>query len=300
MSSSTLSLLVSTEYRNDIKSKSFWIGTFLLPIVGVAFGFIVGYLMDSSDAMKEMNTATAPKGDISAEQAIGMMTGVMLVIFIMVYGAQIFNKVKTEKTNRICEVLVSSIPGRTLMISKVISVALVGITQILVWAALLIGILAVIYFFVPLSFELTDVLSPRNFLLLIVAILYFIGGFMFYGSLFAACGAITDRNNENQSYMTVVTMVLMMSMYVGMFATDNSGSALARICFYLPFTSPSVGGVLGISGEASWWQTALSLITLFGSAIFMTSLAGKIYTSALLLKGKKFSPRDIIVFLRSK
>lgn len=298
--SSQLSLLVATEYRNDIKSKSFWIGTFLLPVIAVAFGFIVGYLMDSSDAMREMNSVTAPKNEMTAAQAIGMMTGVLLVIFIMIYGAQIFNKVKTEKTNRISEVLVSSIPGRTLMISKVISVALVGITQILIWGLLVVGLTGVIFLIAPLPFNLSSLISLHTLGLMAIGMLYFIGGFLFYGSLFAACGAITDRNNENQSYMTIITMILMMSMYVGMFATDNATSILARICFYLPFTSPSVGGVLGIAGEATWWQTALSLVLLFGGAFVMISLAGKIYTSALLLKGKKFSPRDIMVFLRSR
>lgn len=297
---SVLSLLVSTEYRNDIKSKSFWIGTFIFPIIAVAFGLIIGYLMNSSDAMKEVNTAAGPADDISDAQAIGMLSGVLLVIFIMSYGAQIFNKVKTEKTNRISEVLVGSVPGRILMISKVISVGLIGFTQMLVWGLLIVGILAVVFMFVPIDFSLSSVVNLRTIGMIIIALLYFMGGFLFYGSLFAASGALTDRNNENQAYLTIVTFVLMLSMYLGMFATDNGSSVLAQICMYVPFTSPAVGGVLGISGEVPWWEVALSLIALYGSAFIMTAIAGKIYTSALLLKGKKFSPRDIIVFLRSK
>lgn len=297
---SILSLLVGTEYRNDIKSKSFWIGTFLFPVIAVAFGFIVGYLMDSSDAMKEMNSATGPSHEITTEQGIGMMSGVLLVVFIMAYGAQIFNKVKTEKTNRISEVLVGSVPGRTLMISKVISVALIGLTQMLVWMGLILGIVAIIFLFIPSGISIGSVLTLHTFAMLIVAVLYFIGGFLFYGSLFAASGALTDRNNENQTYMTIITFVLMLSMYLGMFATDNGTSILAQVCLYVPFTSPAVGGVLGVSGDARWWQVCLSLLVLYGSAFAMTALAGKIYTSALLLKGKKFTPRDILIFLRSK
>lgn len=297
---STLSLLISTEYRNDIKSKSFWIGTFLMPVIIIAFGFVIGFLMDSSDAMKEVGATTGPKQEMTDDQAIGMLSGILLVMFILAYGAQIFNKVKTEKTNRICEVLIGSVPGRTLMISKVISVALVGLTQILIWAFLMIGIFGIVIIFIPMVSGIGSIFTLRNMGMLLLALLYFAGGFLFYGSLFAATGALTDRNNENQSYMTIITFLLMISMYVGMFATDNANSLLAKICFYVPFTSPAVGGVLGISGIASWWQTLLSLASLFGCAFMMISLAGKIYTSAILLKGKKFSPKDIIVFLRSK
>lgn len=298
--SSVLSLLVGTEYRNDIKTKSFWLGTFLMPLITVAFGLIVGYLMSSSDAMQEVNTTTSPDKDMTAEQAIGMMSGVLLVIFIMIYGAQIFNKVKTEKTNRISEVLVGSVPGHTLMVSKVISVGLVGITQMLVWGAMIAGIFAVVLLFAPIDLPLADILNLRTLWMLLVALAYFLGGFLFYGSLFAASGALTDRNNENQTYMTIVTFTLMISMYIGMFSTDNSSSLLAQACFYIPFTSPAVGGVLGVSGELPWWQTLISLIVLYGNALFMIGIAGKIYTSALLLKGKKFTPRDILVFLRSR
>lgn len=298
--SSILSLLVATEYRNDIKSKSFWLGTFLLPIIAVAFGFIIGYLMDSSDAMKEMNKTTSPGDDLTAEQVFGMMSGVMLVIFIMIYGAQIFNKVKTEKTNRISEVLVGSVPGHTLMISKVISVGLIGLTQLIVWGALIAGIFATVCVFAPVNLHITDLLNLHTLAMMLVAIAYFFGGFLFYGSLFAASGALTDRNNENQTYMTIITFVLMLSMYIGMYSTDNGTSFLTQVCFYLPFTSPAVGGVLGVSGALPWWQTLLSLLVLYGSSLFTVSIAGKIYTSALLLKGKKFSPRDIMVFLRSR
>ena len=297
---SILSLLISTEYRNDIKSKSFWIGTFLFPIFILVVGFVVGFLMEGSDAMQEVGAATGPDNEITTEQAIGMTSGILLVIFIMSFGAQIFNKVKTEKTNRISEVLIGSVPGRTLMIAKVISVALVGITQMLIWAALIIGLAFVIFLFLPVDISIGEIFTPRNLLYLLIALLYFTGGFLFYGSLFAASGALTDRNNENQTYMTIITFTLMISMYIGMYATDNGASLLSKFCFYIPFTSPCVGGVISISGASTWWETLLSLLSLFGCAFVSIAIAGKIYTSAILLKGKKFSPKDILVFLRSK
>lgn len=295
---SKLWLLVSKEYSNDVRSKSFWISTFLLPLLIVGFGAFIAYLSSESEVMH----SSTPNTDVemSVEQGIGMTTGVFLVIFIMMYGAMIFNKVKAEKTNRIVEVLVSSIPGRTVMISKVISVVLFGLTQMLVWLILIVGLVFAIQVFIPFSFEISTLLSPRVLKIIGLAMLYFLGGFAFYGSLFSICGAVTDRNNENQGYMTIVTMTLMVSMYLAMYSVDNAVTALAQACFYIPFTSPAVGSLLAIGNIASWWQILISLVLLFGSSYFFLIIAGKIYTSAVMLKGKKLSLRDIRTFIRAK
>lgn len=295
---SKLWLLIRKEYLGDIRSRSFWITTFLTPLLIVGFGAFIGYLSSQSEFMH----SSQPNSDyeMSAEQGVGMMSGIFLVIFIMMYGAMIFNKVKTEKTNRIVEVLVSSIPGRTIMISKVISVALFGLTQMVVWAFLIAGLIFTIHLFMPVAFDLSIFFNPTALKLLGIALLYFMGGFLFFGSLYAACGALTDKNNENQSYMTMVTMILMVSMYVAMFAIDNPFSGLTQVCFYLPFTAPSVGALLSIGQMAAWWETVLGLTVLYGSSYLMLVLAGKIYTSAVMLKGKKLTLRDIRTFLSAK
>lgn len=287
----------------DVKAKSFWISTLLVPLLIAGFGVFISFLGSESDAMVmfSKSTSVTPDKDISSMQVMGMLCGIFLSMFVMMYGAQIFNKVKSEKCNRIVEVLVSCVSGRTVMLAKVISVALVGLTQILLWVILIVGIIIVTCFIIPPgSIDFTVLLRTDVLCGMLVALLYFIGGFVFYGALFAAAGALTDRNNENQGYLSLLMLLLMASFYIGIFATDAEGSALAEICFYLPFTSPTVGAVQSIGGLVSWWQTLLSILTLYGCSIIAMSMAGKIYTSAVLLKGKKFTPKDIITFLKAK
>ena len=295
-----LKTIIAHEYIMDIRGKGFWIATFLMPILILGFGFFIGYISHDSDAMKDMVAPTSPKEDLSMLQLVGMLVGMFLTMFVMIYGAQIFNKVKNEKTNRIVEIIVASVPGRTMMLAKVISVGLVGLTQILLWGLLIGVIMFVAYLIAPIHIPIEELLDYQLLSALAWGIVYFIGGYIFYGSMFAAVGALTDRNNENQEYMTIITFILLASFYIGMYAVDNQGSALTVWCSYIPLTSPTIGAVSVISGSMSLWQALLSVVILFVTAFFSLSVAGKIYTSALLLKGKKFSPKDILTFLKAK
>lgn len=295
-----LKTIISKEYAMDIKSKSFWVSTFLVPLLLIGFGIFIGIMSEESEAMKEMSEATAPSQDLTGMQVLAMMMGIFLTFFIMIYGAQIFNKVKSEKTNRIVEIIVACVPGRTMMLAKVISVGLVGLTQLFIWGLLLFGLLFVVYIFLPVNIPFEELLDVRVLMTFIWGVLYFLGGYVFYGSLYAAVGALTDKNNENQGYVTLITFILMASFYIGIFSVDNLDSSLTIYCNYIPFTSPTIGAVSAISGGITWWEAMISLLILYVTAGIFLSLAGKIYTSALLLKGKKFSPKDIITFLKSK
>ncbi len=135
---SKLSIIVRNEYMTDIRSKSFWIGTFLMPVIFVLFGVFIGYMAESSDTLlATSNPLASPDNPKTGWQIAGMLVGILLTLFIMIYGAQIFNKVKSEKCNRIMEVLSTCVNGRTMMLGKIISVALVGLTQMALWAVLL-------------------------------------------------------------------------------------------------------------------------------------------------------------------
>lgn len=297
---SKLSTIISAEYRLEVKSRTFWITTFLFPIIIIAIGGFVGYLMTESESMQEVGKMSpAPSHDISGMQLLGMMSGMLLFMFITMYGAMIFNKVKAEKTNRIVEILVSCVPGRTLMFGKVITVGLIGLTQMLTWFALVgVGLFA-LAMLVPGIIPFSELFSMRVAVALGVTLLFFLGGFCFYGALFAFAGAITDRNNENQGYMSLIMMLLMVSFYLGIFSVDNTG-ALASVSFFVPFTSPTTGPAQSIAGFMPWYATVISLLILYGCAAISLILAGKAYTSAILLKGKKLSPKDIITFLKAK
>ena len=297
-----LKLIVATEYLTDIRSKSFWISTFVVPLVIVLLGGVFGILMAESDTFTNTvnDLPTQPDAEnMTAAKAVGMMAGIFLTFFLMIYGAMIFNKVKTEKCNRIMEIICTSVPGKTLMLGKILSVGLTGLTQLLIWAILIFAGITLFFIFFGFNFPWEYLTAGKTYLAITWTFLYFVGGYVLFGSLYAACGAITDKDNENQAYMTVITFLLLGAFYLGEFAVDNGDSTLAIVCSYVPFTSPTVGTVAAVSGVAPIWQIATSLAVLYISAFFCVALAGKLYRSSMLLKGKQFTPKDIITFLRS-
>ena len=299
---SQLGLIIRNEYLTDVRSKSFWISTFLVPVLMVAFGAVMGYLMAQSDSAMEMQDSIMPDHDkeMTPLQGVGLMMGIFLTLFIMMYGSQIFQKVKPEKTNRIVEILATCVPGRTMMLAKILAVGMVGLTQLLLWS-ILIGVLVFgILLLFPVEIPWDTLLSYDFIMAIVWGVLYFIGGYVFFGSLYAAGGAMTDKNNENQEYVAVLTLVLMSSFYIGMYAVDHGGSAFVRALNYIPLTSPTIGAVNAITHSSPIWESIASIFILYLCAWMAMVFAGKIYKSSILLKGKRFTPRDIITFLRSE
>lgn len=295
-----LQLIIRREYLQDVCSRSFWLGTFALPVLMVAFGAFIGFLSADSDTMHDVATLGQhqPK-DLSGIQLLGLMAAMFLTIFLMVYGTMIFNKVKAEKTSRIMEMLASTVTGRTMMLGKVIAVALTGFTQMFVWL-LLIGTGAAVLLTATGSLDLLSYIGNiRLWLGILYFLIYFIGGYLLFGSLYAMIGAMTDRDNENQGYIAILTFLLMASFYISSFAIDNPSSTLSLWSSFIPFTSPGIGAMSAISGYLSWWQILLSLAILYATAWLCVTLAGKVYTSTMLLNGTKFTPKDIITFLKA-
>ncbi len=297
---SQLGIIIKNEYLTDIRTKSFWIGTFILPLLSVLFGIFVGFMMEDSELLRKTSAPTASPEDMSGMQVLGMMMGIFLAMFLMIYGSQIFNKVKKEKCNRIVEILATSVTGRMMMLGKIISVALVGLTQIIIWmiSIVIIGYMFVVVFSPVIPWN--ELMDSRIIFAVMWCILFFVGGYVFFGSLYAACGAMTDKDNENQTYMTAITFILLASFYIGQFAVTNASNLFVTICSLVPFTSPVIGCINAITGEVPLYQSILSIVLLYVSAYLSVVFAGKIYTSSLLLKGKKLTPSDIILFLKMK
>ena len=295
-------LIVKTEFLTTVRTKGFWIATFAFPVIVILLSGFFGYLMAESDSLtKTMETLpTQPDpNEMTAAKAAGMAVGFFLFIFLLAFGSGIFNKVKTEKCNRIMEILCTSVDGRTMMLAKVLSVGLTGLVQIFAWGILI--FLGIFLFFMVFQFAIPyDYLAnPKTYLALLWMVLYFVGSYIMYGSLYAACGAITDKDNENQIYMTIITFILMGAFYLGQFSVDNGASGLAVACSYIPLTSPIVGTVNAIVGTSQVWQTIISLVILYVTAFICITIAGKLYRSSMLLKGKNFSLKDIITFIKS-
>jgi ABC transport system permease protein len=300
---SQLSLIIKNEYLTDVRGKSFWISTLLVPVIIAAFGLFGGIMASQSESMGSVvnDLPITPEAEtMTAQKAAGMFMGMFLAIFLMMYGAMIFTKVKTEKTNRIVEILATCVDGRTMMLAKIIAVGLVGLTQLLVWALLAGAIIVGVFLVFTPDISFGFLMSPKVWLALLWTICFFIGGYIFFGSLYAAAGAMTDKDNENQAYMSILTFMLLGSFYIGEFAVDHGDSAFARVCSYIPFTSPTIGCVNAVTETAPLWETALSLILLYAFAVLALVISGKIYSSSLLLRGKNFTPKDIVTFLKAK
>lgn len=297
-----LKLIVTTEYLTDIRSKAFWISTFIVPVIIIAVSIIFGFLMAESDTLEQSVNKLPTQPDpeqMTVAKVVGMLTGTFLTFFLMIYGAMIFNKVKAEKCNRIMEIICTSVSGKVMMLGKILSVGMVGLTQLAIWGVLIFAGVTICYIIFGFDLPLDYMSMGKTYLAITWTILYFIGGYILFGSLYAACGAITDKDNENQAYMTVITFILLGAFYLGNYAVDNGMSTLAIVCNYIPFTSPTVGTVNAVSGSSPIWQTVVSLAVLYVSAFFCVIFAGKLYKSSMLLKGKQFSPKDIITFIRS-
>lgn len=260
--------------------------------------------------------------------AVGFIGAFLIYIFIFLYGAQVMRGVIEEKTNRIVEVLISSVKPFQLMMGKIIGIALVGLTQFLLWVVLTFGISSLVTtLFVdpnqiqeqmthrqsPLGTplpeniaqeeelmqggsELSEIMSAVNsinFPLLIGAFLfYFIGGYLLYAALFAAIGAAVDGESDTQQFMLPVTIPLILSIIVSQSILQNPDSSLAFWFSIIPFTSPVVMMVRIPFGVAAW-ELGLSMVFMVAGFIFTTWLAGRIYRTGILMYGKKVTWKEL-------
>lgn len=289
-------IIFKYEYISSLNNKSFWFQTLLIPIFTGAFIWLISNSNQDYSIPQE-----AFEGQISNYSSfandIGNVCGAILTVFLILYSSQIYAKVKKEKTNRLMEILASSVNSTKLMEAKILSVGAIGLTQIAIWIMMTIGYIVI--FASPSAFDqyiyCNDVALP-----LLLFMLFFIGGFLFYGGLFAACGAMTDRDNENQGYMSALSFVMLMSFNITQFADIQSTPLLTLIGSYVPFSSPAIGCKLATSGTQPLPVTIIQIIVLYGFAILSLLLSGKIYKSTILLRGVKLSPKDLLVLIKAK
>ena len=244
--------------------------------------------------------------------AIGFLAGILIYIFIFVYGNQIMQGVIEEKSTRIVEILISSLKPFQLMMGKIVGIGAVGLTQFLIWV-MLIGTLSSIVMGVlgmqmpqqqamemanpefaqaaPDSSELADimaVISGIDFMALVASfVIYFLGGFLLYGSLFAAIGSAVDSPSDAQQFMFPITIPLIVA-YMGLFVfvLQDPTSTTSFWLSVIPLTSP-IAMMGRISYGVPFWELALSMGLLIGGFLFTTWLAGKIYRIGILMHGTK-------------
>jgi len=267
--------------------------------------------------------------------AAGMVSAILIYFFIFMYGALVMRGVIEEKTNRIIEVIVSSVKPFQLMMGKIIGVAMVGLTQFALWVIFtLIIVTTFLSFFsadissyqssqlklqesVLLQTEQTEIpqqpgeinesvvaiyesIQTINFGVLIGAfIFFFIGGYLLYGALFAAVGSAVDSETDTQQFMLPITIPLILSIVLAQFIMVNPDGPAAFWLSIFPLTSPVIMMVripFGVPYTDLYLSIAFMILGFLGT----TWLAAKIYRTGILMYGKKISYKELWKWIRYK
>jgi ABC-2 type transport system permease protein len=277
----------------------------------------------------EININKLGEEDHTQERAvIGFVFAILIYMFIFMYGVQVMRGVLEEKTNRIVEVMVSSVKPFQLMMGKVVGIGLVGLTQFLIWV-LLSAILATFglnYFESHLvngaavlengavvgngmnqaamaqslmNNEAINWIFLINWPLMVgMFIFFFIGGFLLYASLFAAIGAAVDSDSDTQQFMLPVTLPLVFSYIVSAMLITNPESSIGNFFSIFPLTSPITIMVKTAIGNIGVWHLISSMAALIAAFLFFIWLGGKIYRVGILSYGKKVSYKDLWKWIR--
>lgn len=257
------------------------------------------------------------------EFILGIFLALIIYMVIFVFGGQVMRGVIEEKTNRIVEVIISSVKPFELMMGKIIGVALVGLTQFLLWAVLTLAISGIASSFLPtpevfsagtvMSEQITEmaeaesssaltevfeVINSINFKdILWCFLLYFIGGYFLYSAMFAAVGSAVDNETDTQQFATPISFMLIIPMVCSSLIANAPDSSLALWMSMIPFTSP-VGMMLRIPFGVPIWQIAVSVTILFATFILFTWFASKVYRTGILMYGKKVSWKEIFRWIK--
>lgn len=277
--------------------------------------------VDSNIHLTKFSGENSIKGLNEIKVGIGGAFGYLIMMFIIIYGNMVMRSVIEEKTNRIIEIIVSSVKPFKLMLGKIIGTSLAGILQFVIWAilggALLFGI-STMFGVQPgaasaVSPEMMDAAQKEmgsiqmyfheiwNLpigTLIICFIIYFIGGYFLYSSLYAAIGAAVDSETDSQQFLLPIIMPLMLGVYVGFFTVINDPhGTVATVFSMIPLTSPIVM-LMRIPFGVPLWQLILSITLLFGTFLAVVWFASKIYRVGILMYGKKPTWKELYKWLK--
>ncbi|MFN8295647.1 MAG: ABC transporter permease [Chitinophagales bacterium] len=254
----------------------------------------------------------------SAEVAgiFGYACGFLIYIFLIVYGAMVMRSVTEEKSNRIVEVLVTSVKPFQLMIGKIIGIGAVGLTQFIGWAVLTIVVNMLLPVFLGDKIMAMQTLQQTNAMtnssettqllmnissafheleigrILFSFVFYFIFGYLFYASQFAAIGAAMTDDSDVQSFTFPITIPIIISMVLMSVTLSQPFSSAAFWGSLLPFSSPIIM-ITRIPFQVPWWEQLLSMFILLISSLGMIYIAAKIYRIGILIQGKKITFKEI-------
>lgn len=247
---------------------------------------------------------------------IGMLFTILIYMFILMYGNMVMQAVLEEKKSRIVEVMVSSVNPVNLLVGKIVGIGLVGVTQLFIWGILLGGLFSGLSFLVASpemmsstmpsemgNFDMEGIMSAVmsvNWLEIgIFFILFFVGGYILYASIFAMFASAVDSEEDTSQFMTPVTLIFAFAFIAGFNSVNNPDGPLAFWTSLFPFSSPIVM-MVRIPFGIPMWEKLLSIGLLYGTFILISILAAKIYRVGILMYGKKPSLKEMAKWLKYK
>ena len=259
------------------------------------------------------------KSNSALSYGIGYGSGFLIYITLFIYGAAVMRGVMEEKMNRIAEVIISSVKPFQLMMGKILGIAAVGLTQLLIWIVLIVLLSTVTTSFISsetlqhaqamnssmgaaannsaaMNFlNAKSTFLSANWALIIPCFLfYFVAGYLFYASLFAAVGSVVNEDpQEAQSLMLPITMPIILSFVIMTTAVSKPDAPISVWGSIIPFSSPIVMMGRIPSGNVPGWQIIVSMLALVAGFILTTMLAAKIYRTGILLYGKKVTLKEM-------
>jgi ABC-2 type transport system permease protein len=270
--------------------------------------------------IKVDETGNEQKSNTEVEIGLAYLAGFMIYFFIFMFGAQVMKGVSEEKSNRIVEVIISSVKPFQLMMGKIVGVALVGLTQFLLWIVLTFvfvgifqsGIMGGDFASVMQAqqgqmaaaqngsginaaafSQVSEVLGGIDFKVMIFSFLfYFLGGYLLYSSLFAAIGGAVDQQADTQQFMLPVSLPLIFAVISSSVVIQQPDSAFSVWMSMIPFTSPIIM-MMRIPFGVPYWQIGVSLGLLVTGFVLTTWLAAKVYRVGILMYGKKVSYAEL-------
>lgn len=262
------------------------------------------------------------KGLNEIKVAIGGAFGYLIMMFIVIYGNMVMRSVIEEKTNRIIEIIISSVKPFQLMMGKIIGTSLAGLLQFFIWAIIGLSLMFAVSAFFGINATPTARISPEMMqtaqqefagtaqmyikelwnlpiaTILISFVIYFIGGYFLYSSFYAAIGAAVDNETDSQQFLLPIIMPLILAVYIGFFTVINDPhGTIATVFSMIPLTSPIVM-LMRIPFGVSWWQLAISITLLFATFFFVVWFAAKIYRVGILMYGKKPTWKELYKWLK--
>ena len=270
-----------------------------------------------------------PEGndDSSRRAVVGFGFAILIYFFIFFYSNQVMRGVIEEKTNRVVEIIISSVKPFHLMLGKIVGIGLVGLTQFMIWV-----VMSGIGLFLLRIFVFPDMVDPATwdaaamengeivnqgiaqsnefvnfiyfdinwFVMISFFLIYFIGGFLIYSGIFAMIGAMVDSETDTQQLVLPVTMPLILAYLVASLMLTNPESVIGTWFSIIPLTSPIVMVVKVAIGSVSPLILIVSIVLLILTFIATTWMAAKIYRTGILMYGKKASWKEVLKWLKYK